>query len=934
MSSVVGIDVGNASSKIGVARARGVDVIANEVSNRATPSLVSFGQKARALGEAAATAQTSNFKNTIGSLKRLVGRTFQDPEVQKVEKNFINAELVDAKGEVGVKVRLAGEEQVFSATQLLAMYLGKLRDTTSKELGGAGVSDVVLSTPLWFTDAQRRAMLDAAEIAGLNPLRLLNDTTATALGYGITKTDLPEADNPRNVVFCDIGHSSYQVAVVSFSKGQLTVLGTAADRNFGGRDFDRALLVHFAEEFKGKYKIDVLSSPKATFRLAAGCERLKKVLSANPLAPLNVENLMEDIDASSQLKREEFEQLIAPLLERITVPLEAALSQSGLTKDQIHSIEMVGGSSRVPALKERISAFFGKPLSFTSNQDEAVARGCTLACAVLSPVFKVRDFSIHDATPYSIKVTWDKAADVPDEDTELVVFQPNNPIPSTKILTFYRKENFDLEAHYAYPEQIPEGINPWIGKFSIKGVTPNAEGDHSIVKVKARLNLHGVLNFESAYTVEEVEKEEEVPVTDPAAMDTDGDKEAAPKTEIRKVKKLQRKNDLTIVSGFTGGKDASLVSEMKEIEGQLHSNDKLVVDTEDRKNALEEMIYDQRSKLDDRYKLFVTAEEKEKYLAALNAQEEWLYSDEGEDATKSAYVERIESLQKIGGPIQFREKEFQERPKAASVLRETINKYMEMAQSGDEQYSHISEEDKQKVIEKCATIAKWLDDGLYKQSELPKNADPKILSADMLKKKDEIIYFCHPMYVSKSPISSVPTPSFTNATATPTPADHPFTTTTSSAYSSNNSSRGTSRVPTAAAAGGSAMEVQPSDEGQLSLSAVSPPSVLELPSELSDFDAEVDVGSGGFAATPASGDADEEDVSDSGQDVGHTDTELAYQVNDRIRQRSETPSGSISGSSLSPSQPPRRYHRSAQRQRMSTPSPSPSAGPSADSDSA
>lgn len=910
MSSVVGIDVGNASSKIGVARARGVDVIANEVSNRATPSLVSFGQKARALGEAAATAQTSNFKNTVGSLKRLVGRSFQDPEVQKVEKNFINAELVDAKGEVGVKVRLAGEEHIFSATQLLAMYLAKLRDTTSKELGGAGVSDVVLSTPLWFTDAQRRAYLDAAEIAGLNPLRLLNDTTATALGYGITKTDLPEADNPRNVVFCDIGHSSYQVAVVSFSKGQLTVLGTAADRNFGGRDFDRALLLHFAEEFKAKYKIDVLSSPKATFRLAAGCERLKKVLSANALAPLNVENLMEDIDASSQLKREEFEQLISPLLERITVPLEAALTQSGLTKDQIHSIELVGGSSRVPALKERISAFFAKPLSFTSNQDEAVARGCTLACAVLSPVFKVRDFTIHDATPYSIKVTWDKAADVPDEDTELVVFQPNNPIPSTKILTFYRKENFELEAHYATPEQIPEGINPWIGKFSIKGVTPNSQGDHSIVKVKARLNLHGVLNFESAYTVEEVEKEEEVPVADPAAMDTDGDKDAAPKTEIRKVKKLQRKADLTIVSGFTGGKDAELVAAMKETEGQLYSNDKLVIDTEDRKNALEEMIYDQRSKLDDRYKLFVTAEEKEKYLAALNAQEEWLYSDEGEDATKSAYVERIESLQKIGGPIQFREKEFQERPKAASQLREAINKYMEMAQGGDEQYSHISEDDKQKVIEKCATVAKWLDDGLYKQSELPKNADPKIVSADMLKKKDEVIYACHPMYVSHPP----PPPRLSSSSV-PTPTTYTTTTTegaTGTPLSSRSSSSSSQNLGSAGAGAGAALAA--SDEG-LSLSGLTPPSVLELPSELSDSDVD------------AEGETEEEAGSSFGSNasVDSLAPGVASLVTDRIRQRSETPSGSsqAGGCSSSIARVPAERHtgRHHQRQRVASPTP-------------
>lgn len=355
MSSVVGLDIGNISSKIGVARARGVDIVSNEVSNRATPSLVSFGQKARALGEGAATAQTSNFKNTVGSLKRLIGRTFQDPSIQQYEKPFVNAELVDAKGEVGVKVRFLGEERIFSATQLLGMYLGKLRDTTQRELGGSGVSDVVLSVPIWFTDNQRRAMLNAAEIANLNPLRVMNEPTAVALGYGITKTDLPEPENPRNVIFVDVGHSSYQVSVVAFCKGQLTVLGAWSDPNFGGRNFDRALMEHFAEEFKGKYKIDVFSNPKSTFRLAAGCERLKKVLSANNFAQLNVESLMNDIDAASQLKREEFESMIAPYLDRIHVPLDRALEQSGLSKDEIFSVELVGGSSRVPAIKERIT---------------------------------------------------------------------------------------------------------------------------------------------------------------------------------------------------------------------------------------------------------------------------------------------------------------------------------------------------------------------------------------------------------------------------------------------------------------------------------------------------------------------------------------------------------------------------------------------------
>ncbi|PWN30375.1 putative heat shock protein Hsp88 [Jaminaea rosea] len=743
MASVVGIDVGNASSKIGAARQRGVDVLANEVSNRATPSLISFGQKNRAIGEAAATMQTSNFKNTVGSLKRLLGRTLQDSDVQEHEKKFVNAELVDTKGEVGVKVRFENQERTFSATQLMGMYLGKLRDTAKNELGGAGVSDVVLSVPQWYTDSQRRAMLDAAEIAGLNPLRLINDTTATALGYGITKTDLPEPESPRNVVFCDFGHSSYQVAVVAFSKGQLTVLGTASDRNFGGRDMDIALLHHFAEEFKGKYKIDVLSNPKAIFRLSAGCERLKKVLSANAFAPLNVESLMEDIDASSSLKREDFENLIAPLLEKVTVPLEAALAQAGLSKDEIHSVEMVGGSSRVPSLKERVSAFFGKQLSFTSNQDEAVARGATLACATLSPVFRVRDFAVHDVTAYPIKVTWEKA-DV-DEETELLVFQPNNPVPSTKILTFYRKEPFSLEAHYANPELLPKGINPFLGQFTVKGVKPTASGDHSIVKVKTRLNLHSVLNFEGAYLVEEVEKEEDVP--DPNAAQVDGE---PPKTIKQKVKKLQRKEDLPTVSGL-GTKDASITAELKELEGQMYANDKLVIDTADRKNALEEMIYDQRSKLDGALRPYVQAKEKEQYLAALNAEEEWLYSDEGDEATKSAYVERIEKLQKIGGPIVARFKENELRPKAASALRETLNSFLEQAQGGDEKYSHISDEEKQKVIEKCANTAHWLDGKLAKQAEMPKNEDPKVTAAEMSKQRDEVLYVCTPIMTKLKP---------------------------------------------------------------------------------------------------------------------------------------------------------------------------------------
>lgn len=751
MASVVGFDVGNSNSKIGVARARGIDIVSNEVSNRSTPSLVSFGIKARGLGEGAATMQTSNFKNTVGQMKRLIGRKFDDEMVQTIEKPFVNAELVDAGDEVGVKVRFAGEEQVFSATQLMAMYLGKLRDTTKNEVGGSGVSDIVVSVPQWFTDSQRRAMLNAAEIADLNPLRLVNETTATALSYGITKTDLPDPENPRIVTFVDVGHSTYQVAIVGFAKGELTVLGTAANPNFGGRNFDRALVEHFAAEFKTKYNIDVLSNPKATFRLLAGCERLKKVLSANTFAPLNVESIMNDIDASSQLKREEFEQLISSYLDRINEPLDRALAQAGIKKEDIFSLEVVGGSSRIPAIKERLSAWFGRGLSYTANQDESTVRGCTLSCAMLSPVFRVREFALNDTMPYPIKVSWDATPDVPDEETELEVFHANNPIPSTKILTFYRKQPFTLNAYYSEPSLLPLGTNPHIGSVTINNVTPNAQGDHSIVKVKTRMNLHNVLSFEGAYTVEEVEKDEEIPV-DPAAEVPEGEK---PKTEVRRVKKLQRKDDLPISTSYATF-DEKRVAEFKETEGKLHAADKLVADTEERKNALEEYIYDTRGKLDERYAAFVQPEEKEKILAQLTESEDWLYSEEGEDAAKSAYVSRLDNLVQLAQGVAERWKQHEERPRAAAELREVLNKYVNIFENEAEKYSHLSEEDKNVVIEKTATVAKWLDDMLYKQGEMPKNVDPKLKTQDILKNKDDVIYVVTPILSKPKPRAPEP----------------------------------------------------------------------------------------------------------------------------------------------------------------------------------
>jgi len=548
----------------------------------------------------------------------------KDPDVQ-IEQEYVSATLVDINGQVGAEVTYMGKKERFNATQLTAMFFSKVKSTASAELK-LPVNDVVVSCPSWFTDAQRRSIIDATDIAGLKVLRLINETTATALGYGITKTDLPTAEEkPRRVAFVDIGNSNYTCSIVEYKKGELTVKSTACDRHFGGRDLDKALVDHFQKEFKEKFKIDINENLKARVRVATACEKLKKVLSANATAPMNIESLMNDVDVRGAMKREELEELITPLLDRIATPLEQALAEAKLKPEDIDIVELVGGCTRVPSLKAGIQKFFGKTLSFTLNQDEAVAKGCAFSCAILSPVFRVRDFTVHDIVPYTIEFTWDKSTDIPDEDTRLEVFAKGTVMPSTKIMTFYRKQPFDLEARYEKPETLPGRINPWIGRFSVKGVKADSKDDFMICKLKARLNLHGILNLEQAYYVEDQDIEEPVPEAKEQAEKKDGDAmdtdlpngSAEPKPKMRRTKKQVRKGDLPLSSG-TASLDDATIAAATEKENAMVMEDKLVADTEDKKNELESYIYELRDKIDDQYANFASEDEKEKVKEKLD----------------------------------------------------------------------------------------------------------------------------------------------------------------------------------------------------------------------------------------------------------------------------------------------------------------------------
>uniref|UniRef100_A0A3P8Z7Y8 Heat shock protein 4a n=1 Tax=Esox lucius TaxID=8010 RepID=A0A3P8Z7Y8_ESOLU len=759
--SVVGIDVGFQSCYVAVARAGGIETVANEYSDRSTPSFVSFGPRNRAIGAAAKGQVVTNCKNTVQGFKRFHGRAFSDPYVQSAKSNLVYDLAPVPSGTTGIKVMYMEEERIFSIEQVTAMLLTKLKETAETAMKKP-VADCVISVPCFYTDVERRSVMDAAQIAGLNCLRLMNETTAVTLAYGIYKQDLPAPEEkPRNVVFVDLGQSAYQVSVCAFNKGKLKMLASAFDTELGGKDFDEVLVNHFCDEFGQKYKLDVKSKPRALVRLYQECEKLKKLMSC----------FMNDIDVSGKLNscictQGQFEDMCAALLAKVEAPLRSIMEQAKLKKEDIYAVEIVGGASRIPAVKDRVSKFFGKDLSTTLNADEAVARGCALQCAILSPAFKVREFSITDVVPYSISLKWNSAAEDGLSDCE--VFPRNHAAPFSKVLTFYRKEPFYLEAYYNNPKELPYP-DPKIGQFMVQKVVPQANGESSKVKVKVRVNVHGIFSVSSASLVEVLKPTEgEEPMeTDPASKeeevchcfctldDVKQEKNQAPSAKKPKVK--TKIVELPIENSLNWQLTNDTVNLFMENEGKMIMQDKLEKERNDAKNNVEEYVYEMRDKLHGVYEKFVN-DSVNTFSLRLEDTENWLYED-GEDQQKQVYIDKLVELKKLGQPIQDRYNEAEERPKAFDELGKHIQQYMKIVEAykaKEEQYEHLDELEMLKVDKQVNDAMIWMNSKMNAQSKQDLTKEPAVKVREIQAKTKELNAACNPTVSKPKPKVEAP----------------------------------------------------------------------------------------------------------------------------------------------------------------------------------
>ncbi|TKC35153.1 hypothetical protein EI555_002941 [Monodon monoceros] len=747
--SVVGIDLGFQSCYVAVARAGGIETIANEYSDRCTPTYAR-------IEHTLAPKVISNAKNTVQGFKRFHGRAFSDPFVE-AEKSKLAYDIVQLPtGLTGIKVKYMEEERNFTTEQVTAMLLSKLKETAESVLKKP-VMDCVVSVPCFYTDAERRSVMDATQIAGLNCLRLMNETTAVALAYGIYKQDLPALEEkPRNVVFVDMGHSSYQVSVCAFNRGKLKVLATAFDTTLGGRKFDEVLVNHFCEEFGKKYKLDIKSKIRALLRLSQECEKLKKLMSANASdLPLSIECFMNDVDVSGTMNR-------------VEPPLRSILEQAKLKKEDIYAVEIVGGATRIPAVKEKISKFFGKELSTTLNADEAVTRGCALQVAIYTSF-------------------------------DCEVFSKNHAAPFSKVLTFYRKEPFTLEAYYSAPQDLPYP-DPAIAQFSVQKVTPQSDGSSSKVKVKVRVNVHGIFSVSSASLVEvhKFEENEEPMETDQNAKEEEKmqvdqeephveeqqqqtpaenkaeseemetsqagskDKKMDQPPQAKKAKVKTSTVDLPIENQLLWQIDREMLNLYIENEGKMIMQDKLEKERNDAKNAVEEYVYEMRDKLSGEYEKFVSEDDRNNFTLKLEDTENWLYED-GEDQPKQVYVDKLaelknlyilSSVKNLGQPIKIRFQESEERPKLFDELGKQIQQYMKVISSfknKEDQYDHLDAADMVKVEKSTNEAMEWMNNKLNLQNKQSLTMDPVVKAKEIEAKIKELMSICSPIISKPKP---------------------------------------------------------------------------------------------------------------------------------------------------------------------------------------